>query len=125
MTVAHWDDVHEDAVAPYGMLRGLANAEDPLRLLGAVLTAGQSPEQRRWMIDNRAIDTPLKLEEMAEFVLLAGVRARQLTGASVAWVTSAPWDLTRQQLAQQLPFPFRCFQDIDEAHDWLLGRLPD
>ena len=121
MTFASWDVDREDVDINYGILRGLPNAGDPLRLLGAVLSVEGPPRQSRWLIDNRMVEEPLALNDLAEFVCLAKPRSEQFKDVSVALVAPEPWGLARQQVAQELPFRFRRFGDIEEARRWLLA----
>ena len=123
MTVATWGAYQEDGGLTYGILRGWANAGDPLRLLGVVLSVAEFPQQRAWLIDNRMVDEPLALADLAEFVLLASRHSEEFDDVSVAWVAPSPWDPECQRLAQQLSFGFHHFEEIDEAHRWLRVQL--
>ena len=115
--------LEDDVGVTYGVLRGLPNAGDPLRLLGAVLSVEGPCRQRNWLIDNSMVGESLAVEELAEFVRLARLRAERFEDVSVAWVDPTPWGIERQELAGQLPFCFRRFESIDEAHRWLWGQL--
>ena len=125
MAFAIESTLEDDIGVTYGVLRGLPNAGDPLRLLGAVLTVDGSCRQRKWLIDNRMVGESLAVEELAEFVRLVGRCVERFEDVSVAWVSPKPWGFERQQLAQQLPFYFRRFEILDEAHCWLSAQLDD
>jgi len=123
MAFASVDAIEDDVGVRYGVLRGLPNAGDPLRLLGAVLSVEGPCRQRNWLIDNSMVGESLAVEDLADFVRLVKCRAERFEGVRVAWVDPTPWGFDRQQLAQQLPFCFRRFETIDEAHCWLWGQL--
>jgi hypothetical protein len=106
----------------YGVLRGLPDAGAPLDVLAMVLTDGSSCQERRWLIDNRMADEPLALLDLAYFLHLMKLHGEQLADVVVAWVAPAGWSPLRERLAQQLPFRFRHFEKIDEAHHWLQAQ---
>ena len=99
----------------YGVLRGLPDAGAPLHVLATVLTSGSSCRQRRWLIDNRMADGPVALMDLARFLDITKVHGEKLADVSVAWVAPAHWTPLREWLAQQLPFEFRRFDQIDNA----------
>ena len=123
MAFATVDALEDDGGVTYGVLRGLPNAGDPLRLLGAVLSVEGPCRQRNWLIDNSMVDESLAVEDLAEFVRLARRRAERFEDVSVAWVSATPWGYDRQELVRELPFRFCHFESIDEAHCWLWGQL--
>lgn len=109
----------------YGILRGLPDAGAPLHLLGMVLIAGSSCQQRKWLIDNRMADKPLPLMDLAAFLDLMRVHGEELADVCVAWVAPARWTPLRERLARQLPFRFRRFAKIDKAQRWLQAQPED
>jgi len=119
MVPVSWSVDPEGMDVAYGVLRGLPDAGAPLRVLGMALTAGSSCRQRRWLIDNRMVDEPLALVDLAGFIDLMRAHSERLSGVIVAWVAPAGWSPLRERLVQRLPFRFRHFEKIDEAHHWL------
>ena len=50
------------------------------------------------------------------------VHSERLSDVIVAWVAPARWSPLREWMAQQLPFPFRRFEKVDEALRWLQAQ---
>lgn len=122
MVSVSWS-VDPEGVEPlYGILRGLPDAGAPLHLLGVVLTDGYSCPQRRWLIDNRLADGPLALVDLTHFLEITKLHSEKLADVCVAWVAPARWTSRREWLAQKLPFRFRHFEKLEEAHLWLQAR---
>jgi hypothetical protein len=122
MVQASWSVDPEAVELTHGVLRGLPDASAPLHLLGTVLTAGNSCQQRKWLIDNRMADEPLALVDLTRFLDLMRLHSEQISDVIVAWVAPAHWRPLRECLAQQLPFQFRRFKKIDKAQRWLQAQ---
>jgi hypothetical protein len=122
MVPVSWSVDPEEGEVPYGVLRGLPDAGAPLHLLGTVLSAGRSCEQRRWLIDNRMADEPVSLRDLAHFVDITRAHGEKLADVCVAWAAPARWSPLREWTVQQLPFRFRRFERLDEALRWLQAQ---
>lgn len=105
--------------AEFGLIRGLANTGDPLRLLGLVLLDGAGSQQRRWMIDTQAVKEPVSLDALRCFVRRLERSGQLLHDVAVAWVVSGGPSAAQDTILEQLPFQFRCFHETDEARHWL------
>lgn len=94
---------------------GLANAGDPLRLLGLVLLDGGGSQQRRWMIDTQAVKEPVSLDALRCFVRRLQRSGQLLHDVAIAWVVSGGPSPAQDTILEQLPSHFRCFHETDEA----------
>ena len=103
------------------VIRGNRGSADHLRQIDELIESGIAPHQRHWLIDDRDAQDALSLPVLDHFVMRAKRHGRGLEDMAVAWVSPAPWSLSRQCLANQLPFRFRRFVHLDEARRWL-GR---
>lgn len=105
--------------ANHGVLRGTVRAGDALRLLEKVMVNSYPNRQDRWIIDNRMVDRPPALVDVAHFVHTVETNIEDFENVSVAWITSVPLSPSLSTMLCKLPIRFREFEDFDEACCWL------
>lgn len=103
----------------FGVLRGLSNAGDPLCMLGVLLSDLRASSTRRWIIDNRAVETRLHPDDLEQFLDQILTSSADLRDIAVAWVGSSSWGHAASIIPDTLPFRFEIFEEIGKARDWL------
>lgn len=109
-----------------GVLRGLSRAGDPLCMLGMLLASANSQAPRRWIIDNRAVETGLHPDDLRRFCDQIESCAHALRDIAVAWVGSMSSVHAFHAVSDSLPIQLEIFEDIAQARHWLrsLADLP-
>ena len=102
-----------------GILRGGGRPGDALREMGQALCDGLGLEQRRWIIDNRAVEGPLALVDLARFAHLARTHPAEISGLRVAWLSSRRLSNRLRSMIAELPLAFAEFDDFEAARCWL------
>ncbi len=101
---------------------GPAESDDQLRMLRSFLGSSWFPQQKKWLIDNRVLEQRPSLDQIMRLLDITTQFHAKIDDIVVAWVAKGPCVVTMDLLEEVLPFHFERFEDIEEAHDWLMSQ---
>ncbi len=116
-------NVVEDAMEPeYSVLTGLLGSDDQIQMLRTFLGSSWLPKGKKWLIDNRSLERRPSLNQIMTLIELTTQYHDKIDELVVAWVAKGPCAISEEMLEEVLPFQLERFEDIDDAHTWLMNQ---